>query len=114
MFESLTKEEKKQLLDFMNRNGEYHNGFTIVMILLCVLAMIRFISFLFIGMFINNGNNDMFALSISCLISTIIISVCSNVYTDSKFRKYYKVVYNRYRVFGKGRTFSLNEMFYSP
>lgn len=26
-FESLTKEEKRQLLDIMNSEGEYHNGF---------------------------------------------------------------------------------------
>ena len=89
-FDSLTKEEKRQLLDIMNSEGEYHNGFTIVMTLLGVLAFIGWVGFGFFGMFINNGNNNMLPLSIYCFIGTIIIFVCSNVYTTSKLRKYYK------------------------
>ena len=75
-FDSLTKEEKRQLLDIMNSEGEYHNGFTIVMTLLGVLAFIGCIGFGFFGMFINNGNNNMLPLSIYCFIGTIIIFVC--------------------------------------
>ena len=89
-FDDLTKEEKRQLLDIMNSEGEYHNGFTIVMTLLGVLAFIGCFGFGFFGMFINNGNNNMLPLSIYCFIGTIIIFVCSNVYTTSKLRKYYK------------------------
>ena len=74
----------------MNSEGEYHNGFTIIMTLLGILSFIGCVGFAFFGMFINNGNNDMLPLSIYCFFGAVIVFICSNVYTTNKLRRYYK------------------------
>ena len=87
-FDDLTKEEKKQLLDIMNSEGAYHNGFTIIITLLGILAIIGFFIGVFGGLISSNSFLTMFG--IGCLISVVIISICSNTYNTSKLKQYYK------------------------
>ena len=82
------KEEKKQLLDIMNSEGAYHNGFTIIITLLGILAIIGFFIGVFGGLISSNSFLTMFG--IGCLISVVIISICSNTYNTSKLKQYYK------------------------
>ena len=87
-FDDLTKEEKKQLLDIMNSEGAYHNGFTIIITLMGILAIIGFFIGVFGGLISSNSFLTMFG--IGCLISVVIISICSNTYNTSKLKQYYK------------------------
>lgn len=87
-FDELTKEEKKQLLDIMNSDGAYHNAFTIIITLFGILGIIGFFIGVFGGLILSNSFLSMFG--IGCLISVVIISICSNTYNTSKLKQYYK------------------------
>ena len=87
-FDELTKKEKKQLLDIMNSDGAYHNAFTIIITLFGILGIIGFFIGVFGGLILSNSFLSMFG--IGCLISVVIISICSNTYNTSKLKQYYK------------------------